>query len=124
MLIFFLKILLHDNFAFQSLRGLLALAVFGWYVWLCLSYFRYRWAERRLLVDSCFANGVVIEQGEVWHSLPRITYRFRNETGQDFQNKVTDFSRRLYEDMPVSVFYDEHDPSQSTTLESSVFLIV
>jgi hypothetical protein len=39
---------------------------------------------------------------------------------RDFENSVTDFSRHLYEDMPVCVFYDGHDPSESTTLESSV----
>jgi hypothetical protein len=46
---------------------------------------------------------------------------FRDAAGHSSQNSVKDFTSGLYEEMPVSVFYNEDDPSQNVALESSLF---
>lgn len=123
-LIFLLHLILRDERAtIYSGKGLFVVASFGFYALLCISFFNNRWKERRLLSDGRYAHGVVIEQQERSKSLPRICYSFHDFSGRGFAAKVTDFSRHLYEGMPVSVFYDESDPAKSITLEGSLFRV-
>lgn len=115
------RIILQDRQAFQSLKGILALFILGLNGWLCVSFFRNRWRERRLFSQGCFASGLVLSQAERRSSLPRITYTFRDLVGRQFQTTATDFSRELYEEMPIHVFYDEQDPMRSAVLEARFF---
>ena len=57
-------------------------------------------------------------------SMPRITYAFRDSLGRWFQKKVTDSTHGLFEGMPVTIFYDDKEPSRSMALESSLFRLV
>lgn len=125
-LLFLLKVILGDateSFGRQPVKTWLALLGLGWYSWLCIKYVLDRWTEWDLLTGGRFARGIVLQQDVPWRSLPRIVYRFRDVLGQEFHNRVTDFSHGLYEEMPVSVFYKEEDPTQSVALESSIFRI-
>jgi Protein of unknown function (DUF3592) len=107
----------------HSGKGLLVIAAFVFYFFLCVSYFRNRWREYRLLSDGRPTNGFVLEQHERSRSLPQISYAFRDLGGRESRAKVTDFSRQLFEGMPVTVFYDEADPVKSVTLEGSLFRV-
>jgi hypothetical protein len=109
--------------SFWSGKGILTLAALGWYLWLCISFFANRLKEFKLLTEGSFAGGVVLVQQDLSRSLPRITYVFRDSMGRPFQKRVTDFSHALFEQMPVSIFYDESEPSHSTSLESSLFRV-
>lgn len=125
LLILLVRVILNDKS--QSLwsgKGVFALASFACYLWLCASFFVNRWKERCLLVEGDFAKGIVLIQEDVSRSLPRITYTFRDRLGTQFQRRVTDFSRSLFEQMPVSIFYDETEPSRSMVLESSLFRLL
>lgn len=125
-LLFLLKVILSDateSFGRQPVKASLVLLALGWCSWLCIKYVLDRWTEWDLLTDGKFARGMVLHQEVPWRSLPRIVYCFRDVTGHEFQNRVTDFSHRLYEQMPVRVFYKEEDPTQSVALESSIFRI-
>jgi hypothetical protein len=123
-LLVLLKLIFKEEpLSLHSGKDALVLGFFIWYAWLCISFFRNRWRERRLLLEGRFANGIVTEQKEQSRSLPQIYYSFRSLTGVEFRARTTDFSRRLYEGMPISVFYDELDPARSVALEASVFWI-
>lgn len=123
-LIFFFSLIFRDDpVSIQTGKGLLVLACFSFYTVLCIWFFRNRWTEHGLLSEGRYASGVVLEQQEQSRSLPRISYSFRDFGGRGVRAKVTDFSRQLYEGMPVSVFYDEADPAKSVALESSLFSI-
>jgi hypothetical protein len=121
--LFFSVILRDESLSFRSGTSFIPLAFFGFYVLLCFSFFRNRWAERGLLSEGRYAHGIVLEQQERQKSMPRICYSFRDFTGRGFAARGTDFSRHLYEGMPVSVFYDESEPARSVALESSLFRI-
>jgi len=96
---------------------------YGWWLVLCLRFFGKRWSERQLLLRGKFTKGTVIRQDTPSRSLPRIEYVFHDAGGRTFRKRATDFSLRLYEEMPVSVFYDEDDPARNMALEGSVFLL-
>lgn len=110
-----------DSQALFSPKGLLILGGFGWYAWLCGAFFVSRWKEFKLLTDGAFARGVVFVQQDLTRSMPRITYTFKDSMGTPFQKRVIDFTHGLFEGMPVSVFYDEREPSRNMALESSLF---
>lgn len=125
-LLFLLKVLLSDateSFGRQPVKDSLAILVLGWYSWLCIKYVLDRWTEWDLLAGGRFARGVVLKQEVPWRSLPRIVYCFRDVTGHEFHNRMADFSHGLYEQMSVTVFYKEEDPTQSVALEGSIFRI-
>ena len=103
---------------------LVILLIYAAYTWMAILFFRNRWREWRLLREGIVADGIVVIQQEVQRSLPRIVYVFEDRVGRKFQNRVTDFSQSLYEEMPVTIFYEENDPSRSMALESSVFKLV
>ena len=66
----------------------------------------------------------VLAQQDMRRSMPRIIYAFRDSLGRSFQKKVTDSTHGLFEGMPVTIFYDEKEPSRSMALESSLFRLV
>lgn len=96
---------------------------FVFFMGLCLIFFRNRIREWRLLNEGVIARGRVLEQFEMGRNLPRITYGFRDAMGREFQNRATDFSHGLYEQMPVTVFHEPANPANSVVLESSLFKI-
>jgi len=110
-----------DSQALLSAKGVLVIGGFGWYAWLCGSFFVKRWTEFHLLAEGEFARGVVLIQQDYTRSMPRITYTFKDRMGAPLQKKVIDFTHNLFEGMPVSVFYDDGEPSRSVALESSLF---
>ena len=110
-----------DSHSLFSAKGLFILGGFTWYFWLCAAFFFNRWKELRLLTEGAFARGVVLVQQDLTRSMPRITYAFKDSMGRPFQKRVIDFTHGLFEGMPVSVFYDEREPSRSMALESSLF---
>jgi len=112
---------MEESRALSSGKGLLIIGVLAWYSWLSASFFVDRWREQRLLMEGGFAKGVVLAQQDLSRSMPRITYTFQDSVGRPFQSRVIDFTHGLFEGMPVSVFYDEHKPSSSMALESSLF---
>jgi hypothetical protein len=50
-------------------------------------------------------------------------YSYRDASGKGFQNRVTDFSNKLYEEMPIHVFYDPLNSCESVALESSLYRV-
>ena len=111
--------------SFRQRPGTVAIAVLalGAYLWLCLRYFFNRWKEWQLIRSGRFAKGRVLQQEQASRSFPWIVYGFRDAVGRESHRRVKDFTSSLYEEMPVSVFYNENDPSQSVALESSLFQI-
>lgn len=97
--------------------------VYGWCLVLCLRFFGNRFGERQLLLQGKFTKGTVIQTNTRSNSLPQIEYVFQDAGGRAFRKRATDFSLKLYEEMSVSVFYDEGDPGRSMALEASVFLL-
>ena len=124
--ILLLKLILGDatgSFGRHPVKTWFALLAIGCYSWFCIRYILNRWTEWDLLAGGKFARGFVLQQEVPWRSLPCVVYCFRDVLGHEFRNRVTDFSHGLYEEMPVSVFYKEDDPTQSVALESSIFRI-
>jgi hypothetical protein len=50
-----------------------------------------------------------------------IVYGYRDGSGNALQNRATDFSKKLYEEMPIHVFYNPLDSRESAVLEGSLF---
>jgi hypothetical protein len=48
-------------------------------------------------------------------------YGFRDTSGADFSNSATGFSSKLYDEMPISIFYDPLNRSKSAALEGSLY---
>lgn len=109
--------------SFKFGRGVLIFVAFAYYLWLCASFFANRWKELRLLTDGFFARGIVLVQNGVGR-FPHVIYVFRDSLGRQFQKRVTDFSGGLFEQMPVSIFYDDREPTRSMALESSLFRLL
>jgi hypothetical protein len=109
--------------SFRQQPGMIGftLLMLGAYLWLCGRFFFRRWKEWQLFNSGKFARGIVLQQQTESRSFPWIVYGFRDAVGRPSQSRVKDFTLKLYEQMPVSVFYDEDDPSQSAALESSLF---
>jgi hypothetical protein len=99
-----------------------ATVIYSWALWSCASFFRNRIHERRLLMNGELSQGYVLNQYETRY-VRQIAYRYRDASGTGFQNRATDFSNKLYEEMPLHVFYDPFNPSESAALESSLFRI-
>lgn len=90
----------------------------GW-CWICFTFFRNRIRERNLFE---FAAGAVASRTEGSQGA-YIVYAFQASSGRTFQNRVFDFSKNQFEQMPVHVFYDALDPSRSAALETSVYRV-
>ncbi len=69
-----------------------------------------------LLRDGELAVGRVVAQQTVQQgktSYSRIDYEFQSNTGQVVRNSCRDFTRAVFEDMTIPVFYDSLDPSKN-----------
>jgi len=119
---------------FRTLRGFaglsntsmvsLVFAIFGcsFALWQCVSFFRDRLRERRLFAEGELAQGLVLNRTQMRNST-RIAYSYRDARGTSFQNRATDFTSQLFEEMPIHVFYDPADPGRSVALEGSLYRI-
>jgi hypothetical protein len=107
----------------NSLAGS-AIAILVWCagLWQCISFFRNRIREKRLLTNGELSAGVVIDQSTTRNG-SLIVYSYRDSVGNMYQYRVTDFSNKLCEQMPIHVFYDPLDSQVSAALESSLYLI-
>jgi hypothetical protein len=92
-------------------------------LWPCVSFYRNRIRERRLFVNGELSQGVVVTQSSTQLG-SRIVYSYRDPSGNFFQNRATDFSRKLFEEMPIHVFYNPLDSRESAALEGSLFRLV
>jgi hypothetical protein len=93
----------------------------GW-CWICFVFFRNRIRERNLFVNGDVATGTVATRKEGDQGT-YIVYVFQAASGGAFQNRVFDFSKNQFEQMPIHVFYDPLDPARSAALEASVYRI-
>jgi hypothetical protein len=103
-----------------ALKVAFAVVVYSWWGWCCLAFFRNRIRERNLFVNGEFTKGTVATRMEGSQGA-HIVYVFQSASGRAFQNRVFDFSKNQFEQMPVHVFYDPLDPSRSAALETSVY---
>lgn len=93
----------------------------GW-CWMCFAFFRNRIREKNLFANGEFAMGTVATRTEGREGA-HIVYVFQAASGAAFQNRVFDFSKNQFEQMPVHVFYDPLDPSRSAALETSIYRV-
>jgi hypothetical protein len=103
-------------------KEVLALFVWGWALWSCISFFRNRIRERQLFANGELSQGLVLRRTETRYRT-LITYTYRDATGNGFQQRATDFSSKLYEEMPIRVFYDPTNSLMSAALESSLYRV-
>ncbi|MGC1482900.1 MAG: hypothetical protein WA789_03815 [Candidatus Acidiferrum sp.] len=103
-------------------KTVVALFVWSWALWSCFSFFRNRIRERRLFVNGELSQGCVLIQSRTRYG-SQIVYSYRDASGNGFQNRVADFSKKLYEEMPIHVFYDPLNSRESAALESSLYRI-
>lgn len=103
-------------------KYLVALLVWSWTLWSCVSFFRNRIRERRLFISGELSQGFVLTQSKTRYG-SLIEYRYRDASGKGFQNRATDFSNKLYEEMPIHVFYDPLNSCESAALESSLYRV-
>jgi hypothetical protein len=107
----------------NSLAGS-AIAILVWCaaLWQCISFFRNRVREKRLFTSGELSTGLVIDQSTTRNG-SLIVYSYKDSVGKVYQHRVTDFSNKLCEQMPIHVFYDPLDPRISAALESSLYRI-
>jgi hypothetical protein len=103
-------------------RNVIALFVSSWALWSCVSFFRNRIRERRLFMNGELSQGFVLNQSRTRYG-SIIVYTYRDAAGNGFKNRATDFSNRLYEEMPIHVFYDPLNSCESAALESSLYRV-
>lgn len=101
-------------------RYMVAIFVDIWALWSCISFFRTRIRERRLFMNGELSQGHVLNQSETRYGR-QIVYGYRDASGTAHQKPATDFSNKLYEEMPIHIFYDPLDPSESAALEGSLY---
>jgi hypothetical protein len=116
------RALLHPSTG-VALKLVFGAAVYWWWCWICFGFFRNRIRERSLFVNGEFATGTVTNRSEGSQSA-HIVYAFKAASGRAFQNRVFDFSKNQFEQMPVHVFYDPLNPSRSAALEASVYRVL
>jgi hypothetical protein len=97
--------------------------VWGLSLWSCISFFRNRMREKRLFMNGEVSEGVVLTQSETRVG-SRIVYSYGDGSGSGFQNRATDFSNKLYEEMSIHVFYDPLNSRESAALEGSLYRII
>ncbi len=103
-----------------AVKLVFSVAVYFWWCWICFAFLRNRIQERSLFVNGEFATGTVANRSEGSEGA-YIVYAFQAPSGRAFQNRVFDFSKNQFEQMPVHVFYDPLDPSRNAALEASVY---
>ena len=91
-------------------------------LWSCVSFFSNRIRERRLFMNGELLQGTVVSRSDT-RAGRQIVYCYRDCRGHGFQNRTADFSNRLYEEMPVHVFYNPLDSRQGAALEASLYTV-
>jgi hypothetical protein len=97
--------------------------IWGLSLWSCISFFLSRIREKHLFTNGEVSGGVVLTQSEARIG-SRIVYSYSDARGSSFQNRATDFSNKLYEEMSIHVFYDPLDSRKSAALEGSLYCLV
>jgi len=91
-------------------------------LWPCVSFYRNRIRERRLFMNGELSQGVIVTQSNTQLG-SRIVYRYQDGRGNLFQNRATDFSKKLYEEMAIHVFYNPLNSRESAVLEGSLYQV-
>lgn len=92
-------------------------------LWSCVSFFKNRIRERRLFTNGDLSQGIVLSQSNTQVG-SRIVYGYRDAGGNTLQNRATDFSNILYEEMSIHIFYDSLDSRVSAVLEGSLYQVL
>jgi hypothetical protein len=103
-------------------KSAFVLLVWGLSFWSCISFYRNRIREKRLFTNGEVSEGVVLTQSDTRIGR-RIVYSYRDGSGTGFANRATDFSNKLYEEMPIHVFYDPLKSRESAALEGSLYRV-
>jgi hypothetical protein len=103
-------------------KSAFVLFVWGFALWSCVSFYRNRIREKRLFTNGEVSEGVVLTQSDTRIG-SRIVYSYRDGSGCGFQNRSTDFSNKLYEEMSIHVFYDPLHSRESAALEGSLYRV-
>jgi hypothetical protein len=103
-----------------KMKSVLVVVLWTVFLWSCVSFYANRIRERRLFLNGELSRGIVMAQSNTQLG-SRIVYSYSDKNGNGFQNRATDFSKKLYEDMPVHVFYDPNNSRASVILEGSLF---
>ena len=101
-------------------KSVFIVALWSVFLWSCVSFYRNRLRESRLFIHGELSRGIIVTQSSTQLG-SRIVYSFKDGNGKGFQNRATDFSKRLYEEMPIHVFYNPLDSRESAVLEGSLF---
>lgn len=101
-------------------KGVFIVALWTVFLWSCVSFCRNRLRERRLFIHGELSRGLIVTHSNSQLG-SRIVYSFKDGNGKGFQNRATDFSKRLYEEMPIHVFHNPLDSRESAVLEGSLF---
>lgn len=124
----------------QNNIGLWLIAVFVAVPWLAAApygFFRSRLAERHLLRNGKVAAGIIRNADSnpyrwLWIPLSwpvnlwyrSVVYEFRDAAGNLHRHEMRDWSKKLYEEMPVTVFYEAHNPNHSVAMECALTRVV
>lgn len=101
-------------------KSLFIVVVWTAFLWSCVSFYRNRLRERRLFTHGELSRGIIATQSNSQLG-SRIVYSYNDGNGKSVQNRATDFSKKLYEEMPIHVFYNPLDSRESAVLEGSLF---
>jgi len=114
-----------------------ALLAVEWLAAAPYGFIRSRLAERHLLRNGTVAAGVIRNAHSNpyrWLWLPlswpvnvwyrSVVYEFRDAAGNLHRHEMRDWSKKLYEKMPVTVFYEAHDPNHSVAMECALARVV
>jgi hypothetical protein len=86
-----------------TLKLVFGVVVYCWWCWICFAFFRNRIREKNLFVSGEYATGTVATRTEGSQGA-YIVYAFQATSGRVFQNRVFDFSKNQFEQMPLHVF--------------------
>jgi hypothetical protein len=101
-------------------KSVLIVVLWTLFLWSCVSFYRNRFRERSLFINGELSRGIVMTQSSTQLG-SRIVYSYKDENGNGFQKRATDFSKKLYEEMPIHVFYNPLNSRESAVLEGSLF---
>jgi len=106
----------------STVPALLLVLVCGVLLWQCFSFFRNSVREKRLLSNGELSHGFVVTQSNSRNG-SKIVYRYQDSVGNVHFSRVTDFSGKLCEQMPIHVFYNPLNSGISATLEGSLYRV-
>jgi hypothetical protein len=104
----------------NKIKSLFIVVVWTAFLWSCVSFYRNRFREKRLLTHGELSRGIISTQSNTQLG-SRIVYSYNDGNGNSFQNRATDFSKKLYEEMPIHVFYNPLNSRESAAPEGSLF---